>query len=86
MVIPPKLTDAPAEGDDVLVVGKVVDFVSTDIEATYEPFDLDDSLYGDFNDANAILAQTIIKPPAAPATGSEPAGRTATTSAAGGNG
>lgn len=76
VVITPKVKDVPtfAEGDDVLVVGKVIEFVSSDIESAYEPFDLDDSLYGDYEDAHAVLAQTIIKPPAA---------TTSTTAAAG---
>lgn len=67
VVITPKVKDAPSlsAGDDVLVVGKVIRFARTDIESAYEPFDLDDDLYGDYDDAHAILAQTIIKPPAA---------------------
>lgn len=78
VVITPKVKDLPAfaEGDNVLVVGKVIEFVSTDIESAYEPFDLDESLYGDYQDDQAVLAQTIIKLPAA----------TTSTTAAAGNG
>ncbi len=81
VVVTPKVKDAPmlAEGDDVLVVGKVINFVSSDIESTYEPFDLDNDLYGDYDDDQAILAQTIIKAPAADGMRDQPAGSTTTT-------
>ena len=88
VVVTPKVKDAPtlSEGDDVLVVGKVIRFVSTDIETVYEPFDLDNDLYGDYDDDHAILAQTVIKPPAA--SGTEPAADTSssTTAPAGSSG
>lgn len=82
VVVTPKVKDAPtlSEGDDVLVVGKVIRFVSSDIETAYEPFDLDNDLYGDYDDDHAVLAQTVIKPPAASAT--EPATGTSTSTTA----
>ncbi len=81
VVVTPKVKDVPtlAPGDDVLVVGKVINFVSSDIESAYEPFDLDNDLYGDFDDDHAILAQTVIKPPSAGGTGTEPTGDTTRT-------
>lgn len=87
VVITPKDKDAPSlsVGDDVLVVGKVIQFVSTDIETAYEPFDLDDDLYGDYDDSHAILAQTIIKPPGA-ASGTQPGATTRSTAATGARG
>ena len=83
VVVTPKVKDAPplSEGDDVLVVGKVIKFVSSDIETAYEPFDLDDDLYGDYDDDHAILAQTLIKPPSA-ASGTQPATDTSTSTTA----
>ena len=82
VVVTPKVKDAPtvSEGDDVLVVGKVIKFVSSDIETAYEPFDLDNDLYGDYDDDHAILAQTLIKPPAA-TSGTLPATNTSSTTA-----
>lgn len=81
VVVTPKVKDLPmlAEGDDVLVVGKVINFVSSDIETAYEPFDLDDDLYGDFDDDHAILAQTIIESPGIAGTDDQPAGSTTST-------
>lgn len=87
VVMTPKVKDAPnlSVGDDVLVVGKVIQFVSTEIEATFEPFDLDNDLYGDYDDDHAILAQTIIKPPAA-GSGTQPGATTSSSAPAGGSG
>lgn len=71
VIIPPQLKEVPvlAVGDDVLVVGKVLEFVSTDADST-EPFELDHSRYGEYDDTNAVLARVIIKsagvPPPAP--------------------
>ena len=81
VVVTPKVKDLPmlAEGDDVLVVGKVINFVSSDIETAYEPFDLDDDLYGDFDDDHAILAQTIIESPGIAGTDDQSAGSTTST-------
>jgi hypothetical protein len=87
VVTTPKVKDAPglSVGDDVLVVGKVIQFVSTDIETAYEPFDLDNDLYGDYDDDHAILAQTIIKPPAA-GSGTQPGATTSSTAPASSSG
>lgn len=47
------------EGADVQIEGEVTEFAVTDIETEYEPFDLDDELYTDYEEENALVAQSI---------------------------
>lgn len=66
VLMPPQLKDVPMleAGTAVQVSGTVVDFVVADIEADYDAFDLDDELYVDWEDENAIVARSISKAPA----------------------
>lgn len=61
VITPPRLQDEPAlaEGVAVQVVGRVVEFDLVQIEEAYNPFDLDDDLYVDWEDRVALIAQAV---------------------------
>ena len=61
VVLPPKLKDVPqlSQGMEIQVVGTVIDFVVADVEADYEPLDVTNELYTDWDRENALVARSI---------------------------
>ncbi len=76
VLTPPKLKDMPGlePGMEVQIVGTVVDFVLADIETTYEPFDLNDELYAEWEEENALVARSISQAPTEEAAEETPVG------------
>lgn len=66
VLLPPKLTDVPnlEEGMDIQVYGTVIDFAVAYVEDDYDPFDIDDELYVDWEEENAVVARSITRAPA----------------------